>query len=218
VLLGSNARTASDLPHDIIFDRCYVHGDAQKGARRGLALNANSVAIIDSYLSDFKEDGADSQAIAGWNGPGPFLIVNNYLEAAGENVLFGGADPPTRDLVPSDIEIRRNHFSKSLWWRIGHPTYAGTPWTVKNLLELKNARRVLVEGNVFDQNWGHGQTGFAILFTVRNQHGTAPWSAAEDVTFRRNIVRHTGSGVNILGRDQKPRQQTKRILRTCSRT
>jgi hypothetical protein len=214
VLLGANARTASDLPHDIIFDRCYVHGDPQKGTRRGLALNARSVAVINSYLSDFKEAGADSQAIAAWNGPGPFQIVNNYLEAAGENVLFGGADPTIRDLVPSDIEIRRNHFSKSLSWRIGHPAYAGTPWTVKNLLELKNARRVLVEANVFEQNWGHAQTGFSILFTVRNQDGTAPWSVVEDVTFRRNIVRHTGSGVNILGRDQNPSQQTKRILIT----
>jgi hypothetical protein len=212
VLLGSNARTASDLPHDIVFDRCYLHGDPKKGTRRGLALNARSVAIIDSYLSDFKEEGGDSQAIAGWNGPGPFKIVNNYLEAAGENVLFGGADPTIHDLVPSDVEIRRNHFSKPLSWRIGHPAYAGTPWSVKNLLELKNARRVLVEGNVFEQNWGHAQTGFAILFTVRNQDGTAPWSVVEDVTFRRNIVRHTGSGVNILGRDQKPSQQTKRIL------
>jgi len=212
VLLGPDARTASDLPHDIIFDRCYVHGDPQKGTRRGLALNARSVAVIDSYLSDFKEDGGDSQAIAAWNGPGPFRIVNNYLEAAAENVLFGGADPKIRDLVPADIEIRRNHFSKPLSWRIGDPAYAGTPWSVKNLFELKNARRVLVEGNVFEQNWGHAQTGFAIIFTVRNQDGTAPWSVVEDVTFRRNIVRHTGSGVNILGRDKNPSQQTKRIL------
>lgn len=212
VLLGPSARTASDLPHDIIFDRCYLHGDPQKGTRRGLALNARSVAVIDSYLSDFKEVGADSQAIAGWNGPGPFKIENNYLEAAGENVLFGGADPTIRDLVPSDIEIRRNHFSKPLSWRIGHPAYAGTPWSVKNLFELKNARRVLVEGNVFEQNWGHAQSGFAIVFTVRNQGGTAPWSVVEDVTFRRNIVRHIASGVNILGRDQQPSEQTKRIL------
>ena len=29
----------------------------------------------------------------GWNGPGPFLIENNYLEAAGENIMFGGNDP-----------------------------------------------------------------------------------------------------------------------------
>jgi hypothetical protein len=40
----------------------------------------------------------------------------------------------------------RNHLFKPLSWKIGHPTYAGTPWSVKNILELKNARRVLAEG------------------------------------------------------------------------
>ena len=28
-----------------------------------------------------------SQAIGGWNGPGPYVISNNFLEAAGENVM-----------------------------------------------------------------------------------------------------------------------------------
>jgi len=56
-------------------------------------MNSRHTAVIDSHLSDFKEVGADSQAIAGWNSPGPFRIENNYLEAAGENVMFGGADP-----------------------------------------------------------------------------------------------------------------------------
>src|SRR5439155_6309552 len=97
-----------DLPHHIVFDRCYLHGDPTKGARRGIAMNSRYAAVIDSYLSDFKEVGADSQAIDGWNGPGPFKIVNNYLEGAGENVMFGGTDPSIADLVPSDIEIRHN--------------------------------------------------------------------------------------------------------------
>ena len=95
------------------------------GARRGIAMNSRHTAVIDSYLSDFKEVGADSQAIAGWNGAGPFRIANNYLEAAGENVMFGGADPTIRDLVPADIEIRRNHFAKPLRWKIGHPDLRG---------------------------------------------------------------------------------------------
>ena len=96
-----------------------------KGGRRGIALNGGAMAVVDSYLADFKEVGADSQAICGWNGPGPFKIVNNYLEAAGENVMFGGADPSVRNLVPSDIEIRRNTLTKPLTWRIGDPDYAG---------------------------------------------------------------------------------------------
>ena len=76
----------SDRPigcRTIVVDRCYLHGDPRKGTRRGIALNARRAAVVDSYLADFKEAGADSQAIAGWNGPGPFAITNNYLEAAG---------------------------------------------------------------------------------------------------------------------------------------
>ena len=212
VTLGSNETSSERLPHHILFERCYLHGDPKRGTRRGIALNSRETEILDSYFADFKEVGADSQAIAGWNGAGPFRIENNYLEGAGENVMFGGADPSIRNLVPADIVIRRNDFKKPLAWKEGEPTYQGTPWTVKNLLELKNARRVVVEGNLFDQNWEHAQNGFAILFTVRNQDGGAPWSVVEDVTFANNVVRHTGSGINILGRDNSfPSGQTRRI-------
>lgn len=213
VLLGHNETSVENLPHHIIFDRCYLHGDPKKGTRRGIAMNGRYIAVVDSYLSDFKEVGQDSQAILGWSGTGPFKIVNTYLESAGENVMFGSGDPRIPNLVPSDIEIRRNHFSKPLAWKIGDPQYEGTPWSIKNLFELKNARRVLIEGNLFEYNWAHAQHGFAIQLTVRNQDGNAPWSVIEDVTFANNIVRHTGSGVNILGLDDnRTSQQARRIL------
>jgi hypothetical protein len=212
VTLASPDGSEAGLPHNIIIDRCYLHGDPAKGTRRGVALNSGTAAVIDSHLSDFKEVGADSQAIAGWTGPGPFRIANNYLEGAGENLLFGGADPSIRDLVPSDIEVVQNHFAKPLTWKADHPSYAGTLWAVKNLFELKNAQRVLIEGNLFERNWVQSQNGFAILFTVRNQSGRAPWSAVQDVTFRHNVVRSSSSGINILGSDNlHPSQQTARI-------
>ena len=212
VELGGDHTSAAALPHHIIVDRCYVHGDPGVGSRRGIALNSRHTAVIGSHLSDFKEVGADSQAIAGWNGPGPFTIANNYLEAAGENVMFGGADPSIPDLVPADIVVRDNHMAKPLAWRIDDPRFAGTAWTVKNLFELKNARRVLVEGNLFERNWVHAQNGFAILFTVRNQDGGSPWSVVEDVTFENNIIRSAGGGINVLGHDDNhPSRQTQRI-------
>ncbi len=213
VQLGAGETMLTNLPHDIVFDRCYFHGDPTQGSRRGIAMNAARVAIVDSYFADFKEVANDSQALAAWNGPGPFKIVNNYLEGAGENVMFGGADPSITNLVPSDIEIRQNHFFKPLTWSVYNPSYAGTHWSVKNLLELKNAQRVLIEGNVLEQNWADAQNGFAILFTVRNSGGVAPWSVVQDVTLRYNVVRHIASAVNILGYDDAyPSQQTQRIL------
>ncbi len=206
IALGTDETSLDALPHHIVFERCYLHGDPKLGTRRGIALNSRYTAVTDSYLSDFKEQGADSQAIAGWNGLGPFAIVNNYLEASGENVMFGGADPSVKNLVPSDIQIRRNHFAKPLAWK-------SSSWTVKNLLELKSGRRVLIEGNILENNWPQAQNGFAILFTPRNQDGEAPWSMVRDVTFIKNIVRHSGSGINISGKDDnRPSQQTKRIL------
>jgi glycosyltransferase involved in cell wall biosynthesis len=212
VQLGDTEKSADTQPHHIVIERSYLRGDPKKGARRGVALNSRHTAIVDSHLSDFKEVGADSQAIGGWNGAGPFRIENNYLEAAGENVMFGGADPSVPDLVPSDIVVLRNHMAKPLRWKKDDPSYEGTDWAVKNLFELKNARRVLIEGNVLEYNWPHAQNGFAILFTVRNQDGRAPWSVVEDVAFVNNIVRHVAGGINVLGRDDNhPSQQTRRI-------
>ena len=66
------------------------------------------------------------------------------------------------------------------------------------------------------------QNGFAILFTVRNQDGGAPWSVVEDIVFANNVVRRVGSGINILGHDDNnTSRQTSRIsvsATTCSWT
>jgi hypothetical protein len=207
IALGASASQVllSQMPHNLVFDRVYIHGDPGAGQKRGIALNSGYTEIINSYIADIKSVGQDTQAIAGWNGSGPYLIENNYLEAAGENVMFGGADPSIVNLVPSDITVRRNLMSKPLAWQ-------NEKWSVKNLFELKNARRVLIEGNVFENVWKSGQTGFAILFTPRNQGGKAPWSVLEDITFRYNIVRHAGGGVNLTGwDDERPSAQTQRV-------
>jgi hypothetical protein len=213
ISLGDGAQTSLDqAPHDLIIDRCYIHGSATGNQRRGIALNSASTAIIDSHISDCHEVGADSQAICGWAGPGPFKIVNNYLEGAGENVMFGGSDPRIPGLVPSDIEFRRNHCRKPLAWKPGSPGYDNSKWSVKNIFELKNARRVMVEGNLFENNWVNAQNGFAILFTPRNQDGASPWCVVEDVAFINNVVRHTAAGINIIGRDYNhPSGRTSRI-------
>ena len=206
ISLSNGDRDASTLPSYITFDRCYVHSDPAKGGRRGIQMDGTFIAVVDSYISDFKEIGADSQGLWAYNSPGPFKIVNNYLEAAGENVMFGGADAQIQDMVPSDIEIRDNYFFKPLSW-------IGSPWTVKNLLEFKNAQRVLVAHNRFENNWPAAQQGFALLMTPRNQDGGAPWSIVQDITFSSNLIINVGSAFNISASDDlHPSRATSRVL------
>jgi hypothetical protein len=203
---GSGAqKTAATVPHHLIIDRCYVHGDVTYGQKRGIALNSASTTITNSYIAEIKAIGQDSQAIGGWNGPGPYTITNNYLEAAGENIMFGGSDPAIPDLVPSDITVRRNYLTKQPAWRTQN-------WLVKNIFELKNAQRVVVDGNVMEYNWVNGQVGYALVLTVRNQDGGCPWCVVQQVDFTNNIVRHVGSGINILGEDDRNPSQVTNLL------
>src|SRR3989441_7333418 len=77
--------------------------------------------------------------------------------------------PYTPTLAPADIEIRGNHLFKPLTWLPGNPAFAGISWAVKNNFEVKNAARVLIDGNVFENNWVgvfQPQDGFAVAFTV----------------------------------------------------
>ena len=313
---GSSAQNSyAQIPHDLILDHLYVHGDPLLGQKRGIALNAASVTIRDSYVSECKGVGMDTQAIAGWNGPGPFTIENNYLEAAGENVMFGGSDPAITDLVPTGITFRKNYLSRpmawmdpivaaptgvsaaevtgggtlapgtygyrviarrpvgqgttgrsmasieavatvvgrtgagvriawqrvsgateyrvygrgggseSMYWTVAGteftdrgsagtaeavPTSGETYWVVKNVFELKNARNVVVEQNLFENHWQQAQAGYAIVFTPRNSGGACTWCGVDNVTFRSNIVRNVAAGINLLGYDipSRPTRQT----------
>lgn len=315
-LIAFGDDTTAATARDIIVDRVYAHGHFQKGQKRGIALNSARTDILNSYISDVRAVGFDSQAIAGYNGPGPYRIINNYLEAAGENIMFGGADPAVYNLVPTGIEISRNHIYKPLSWRDpvlpkpGSPrasdsgtggalaagthyfkvvavadtgpmvavslassevsvalpgsrtatvtwsavagadryriyrgmgpgaqsvymettsattsfAYTGvgersgsvpskaTYWSVKNLIELKNAQQVTFDRNVIENIWPAGQNGYAIMITPRNQSGGAPWVRVRDVTFSNNIIRNANGLVSLTGYDDlAASQQTQRV-------
>lgn len=300
---GSSAQNQlAQVPVSLVLDRVYVHGDPLVGQKRGIAVNAADVTIRNSWISDIKAYGIDSQAIGGWNGPGPLLIENNYLEASTENFMLGGSDPAIPGLVTSDVTFRYNYLTRPLAWRDpiipapagvaaaagaggslpagvyayvvvacrgigqgvkgtsatsaqatvtladggtaslswspvpgateyrvygrtagaltqywtvsstafadsgvagtpGAPPAQGSVWQVKNVFELKNARNVVAEYNVFENNWQAAQSGYAIVLTPRNQDGSCTWCIVENVTFQHNIVRNTAAGFNISGYD-----------------
>jgi hypothetical protein len=186
----------ADIPSEIHLDRVYIHGHAGMSVSRCVALQSARTAIVDSHLSECHAKDRDSQAIGGWAGPGPYLIENNYLEGSGEIIMFGGADPALANVSPSDIAIRGNTLTRPLAWRTTPRT-----WLVKNLMELKHARRVLIERNVFANHWADAQDGRAFVFQSINQGGGwGSWSTVQDVVFRFNRVDHVPGLFNIAAR------------------
>jgi hypothetical protein len=209
--------TVQDAPaNHIVIDRCWIHGTAQDETRRGVGLRGVvNAAVVDSYLNDFHCTAfsglcMDSSDIGGGTGnlaSGAWKIENNFLEAAGENILFGGG-PST--IVAADITIRRNHFYKVPQWQKGSPGfvggYSGDPFVVKNHFEIKNASHVLLEANLFEYSWGgFSQFGHSIVIGPRNEWNKRTGTLhlcdvceATDITVRYSRISHVGGGFDIV--------------------
>jgi hypothetical protein len=206
--------TSTGSADNIILDRCWVHGTAQDETRRGFALGSmSSVGIVDSYFSDFHcisisgtcTDANDIGGGAGNYAQTVWKIDDNFLEAAGESILLGGA---AATITPSDIEVRFNHFFKPLTWLQGNPGFVGgsdgNPFVVKNHFELKNGKRILIEGNIFEDNWGgFTQHGYSIVLTPRNDYDVTTQISdcnvcqVTDITIRYSTISHVGAAMNI---------------------
>jgi hypothetical protein len=197
----------------VVVDRSWLHGNPQDETNDGVNIDgATNVAVVDSYFSDFhciaiSGTCTDAHAIAGGvsnTQDGPFLIQDNFLEASGEAVMFGGG---AANLTPTDIQILGNHFWKPWQWMPGNANFVGGadghPFIVKNHLELKNAVRVLVDSNLMENVWGgFSQDGSAILLTPKNQHmpngsDVCPLCQVTDVTVRYVHISHAGDGMQM---------------------
>jgi len=200
--------TAEHSDH-VIFDRNWVHPADGREVGHGIGIihGSHMIAVINSYISGLNciaRTGkcTDATAVGGGSGDDPIStlkIYNNFLESAGENILFGGS---AATQVPTDIEIRRNHLFRPMLWKEGQPGYtptaSGEPYIVKNNCELKNAIRVLVEANLLENTWGgFSQTGYSILITPKNQASECPICRVNDVTIRFDRIRNVAGVLQI---------------------
>jgi len=193
----------------VILDRNWIHPAEGAEVGKGVALmeGARVIATINSYISGFNcvaRSGkcTDASAVGGGHGnkpTGTFKIFNNFLEASGENILFGGSGATVN---PGDLEIRRNHLYKPMIWKEGEPGYTpaptGDPYIVKNHFELKNAQRVLFESNLLENCWGgFSQTGFSIGLSPKNQGNHCPKCQVTDVTIRYVRIRNVAGVIEM---------------------
>jgi len=210
-----NAASGCSTNH-IIFDRMWFHGNPDRSTVRAgfMGDGVCDVAVVDSSYTDghcLSGVCTDSQFFAGGFGSltkTAFKGVNNYVESAGTNSMTFGGGGAT--VMPSDFEWRGNYQYKPMIWNPacvaplppscalpdGTPvTYDGLgPYSVKNMLEVKNIIRALIEGNIMENNWMHAdQNASAILFTPKNQSGNqCPLCVDSDITTRYNHIITSG--------------------------
>jgi hypothetical protein len=197
IRIGSNGETSlGELPDSVLIDQVYVHGNPGQNTRRGFLLGGRTIEVRNSDASEIHDNGQDAQAVAGWNGPGPWRIDNNYLEGSGENVMIGGSDPSITGVVPKDITLTRNWFRKPAAWLMAS-------WVIKNLFEVKAGDRVLVEHNVLEGSWAQAQTGVSINLKSSNDAACTTCYTA-NVSIRQNLITNVGYGMSFSPQDVLP--------------
>lgn len=194
--VDANQTTLAQEPRYIILDRSYVHVGPTSIVRRCVMANGGDIGVVDSWLAGCQYPGGDAQAFVAWNGSGPFTIQNSHLEASHEVVMFGGADPAAQALQPADATLIGNHILRPPNWP--------DPPEQKNLLETKNIKRYLIQGNRIENVRASAQAGFAFVWKSENQNGTAPYTTSSDITFRWNDVRNVGNVFNLSGKGSNP--------------
>jgi len=196
----------------IIFDRVWCHGDENQDETTScFSSSADSyIAAIDSYMNDFYCISAIGACVEGRPIQGGsnqlnnttetvLKVVNNFLEGAGQSSieLGGGASNTT----PADIEVRLNTMFKPLQWNPSDPSYnggiSGHAIITKNAFELKNAQRLLFEGNQIINDWGgFTQDGAAILLTPKSQDiggaSVCPTCFVSNITIRYSTLNTVG--------------------------
>ena len=200
------ATVVEDLPTNVEFDRCWLHGALAGETRNAINANGRNIIVRDSYISEIKTSIVENHAFVSYNSPGPFTLVNNYIEASAIPILFGGATPAIRTpMLPSGLDMRFNYITKPLKWYRNSPYYEGKQYANKNMLEWKVGGASVVRWNVFEHNFReqrNDQSGAAIAFNVRLPYAQAgEWARTEDIQFTNNIVRRSHSAWSLLGAD-----------------
>jgi hypothetical protein len=202
---GPEQTTLQDVPQGLDIDGCDIHGQPEQIIQRGISANGANLRVTKTKIHEIHAD-FDTQSICSWNGPGPFFVEDCFLEATGENIMFGGAQSSIPNLVPSDIIIRNSHFFKPLSWK--------GRWPIKNHFEIKNGKKVVVDNCTFENCWVSAQDGYAWLFTVRGEGGGKnPWNTIEDVTMQNCTVKNVHRGILTQGLDNLDTSQQARGLR-----
>jgi hypothetical protein len=185
-------RNNTMCPSNVGLDRCWFDAHASADTRHTCELHCANGYVIDCGWGQniFVINYAESHGICGYNGPGPFRIINNGVVGGSQSIFFGGGASPCG--MPSDIEIRYNYCTRPASW-------FGTGRMVKCGFEIKKAAYLIFEGNIVENVWPQSQVGYGCLLKSESYGDASVVGTTHDVLVRANIVRNVAGAVNIAG-------------------
>lgn len=194
--------------HDIIFDRCILHGPQWTTAATNndsvtQAINAGGSRYI-SLVGDFIYDVycisscIDSQAFAAGtniNQDGNFKLYNLFLATSGESWLFGGGGVGAGMPNTDQVELRFVWSFKPLTWMVPIETCTTLNAVVpKNDGEFKNVVHFFGEAIIVENSWQGcqaDQIGYGLLANPSSQNNHASLNVDYNGT---DIVTINGAG------------------------
>jgi len=182
---------------NVTFDRCVGLGDPTNGLRRGWRVEGKQIKLVGCYANNIFRPGRDTCVVGAWQDLDGLELDRNFFCGGAETIMFGGADSPAADRICKNIRITDCTLTKNPKW------YAAGA-QIKTPFELKSCEHVYMSDCVLEYGGiAEGQGAYLMVFTVRNQDGTAPWSHISDVLVERCRCSKGGGGINILGHDDQ---------------
>jgi hypothetical protein len=202
---ASSPATSAGIPHHLWLIGNYIHGEDVLDSRRAVFADYRDGGEVDNWVAKIHSNNSDSQCSLHLSGAARQLYRNNHCEAGHELFMSGGGSTPDSTFNPTDFWVVNNHFIRPASWK--------GVWQAKNLIETKNVRRLLLEGNVIENSWQDAQAGFCFVMKSENQYGDSPWTTSSDITVRYNLIRNCASVFNISGSARTARPPSRRALR-----
>lgn len=168
--------------------------------KRGFEIHGAAVSLLNCIAEDIWDpNGQDSQAVWIGNAPGPVYVGRGRFSAGSEVILTGGALTPIPNLIPAEVTIEDSLIYRPVSWMTD-----GVARKVKNLIEFKSIRGVVVRGCRLSGCWANGQEGQAFMITPTSE-GTRlnpPYlSHTSNIRIEGNVVEQVGTLAAIVGRD-----------------
>jgi hypothetical protein len=148
--------------------------------------NCDNCWMKDGYVEKVHWINSESHAVLTGFSNGPVKFVNNWWEGGSCSYFSGGGPVDTSAGPTNDEEVRKNYFGRDESYRQLSAGVANSPeppfgcgpmdhnaahdtcpfqWAIKNTFELKLANRFLVDGNIIENAWADGQSGYPVLIT-----------------------------------------------------